>query len=472
MVEAVNYKPSKTGLKFHRDKKSKVRLIKGPVGSGKSVACVNEVFDIARKQRAVKGYRKSRWAIIRKTEPELKTTTIKTWEDWFGIFGKTKYTSPISFLLEVPMTDGTLVQCEILFISQPDKASIEKLKSLELTGAYINEASELSKESFDLLTTRITRYPAKRDGGANWFGIIMDSNSFDETHWLYKLFYTDKPASYALFDQPPALQAHYDQDKNISYSFHPDAENIENLNDGIDYYLNMIEGKSKSFVEVIVMNQIGACEDGDYVYASHYLPSWEGNWTDKIFDPNHPKLIITSDQNYSPMSSAVIQNHHGIDHVVDEIILDNAGAAEVANEIVARYKGYRGEIILYGDRYGLQGKKHGLDYYYKTIVKILNENGFHRVRVKVPGRNPPIKDCQDSLKARLCDSYEQRKFKVNPDTCPTTDLGLRKTAKKAGSAYIEIENRTQHVTTACRYYTHEEYESNKDGEIVIDNNFG
>ena len=56
------------------------RGIRGPVGSGKSVACSIEVFRRSLMQNKDQhGKRKTRWAVIRNTNPQLRTTTIKTW---------------------------------------------------------------------------------------------------------------------------------------------------------------------------------------------------------------------------------------------------------------------------------------------------------------------------------------------------------------------------------------------------------
>ena len=78
------YKPDGEVLKTFMKGKSFFRGIRGPVGSGKSVACCVEVFRRSLEQKKNKdGIRKSRWAIIRNTNPQLRTTTIKTWLDWF-----------------------------------------------------------------------------------------------------------------------------------------------------------------------------------------------------------------------------------------------------------------------------------------------------------------------------------------------------------------------------------------------------
>ena len=67
------------------------RGLRGPVGSGKSVACCIEIFRRASQQeRGPDGKRRTRWAVIRNTNPQLKTTTIKTWLVWH-LIGQKKY---------------------------------------------------------------------------------------------------------------------------------------------------------------------------------------------------------------------------------------------------------------------------------------------------------------------------------------------------------------------------------------------
>ena len=78
------YKPDGNVLKSFMKSDVFFRGLRGPVGSGKSVSCCVEIFRRALQQeKAPDGKRYSRWAVIRNTNPQLKTTTIKTWLDWF-----------------------------------------------------------------------------------------------------------------------------------------------------------------------------------------------------------------------------------------------------------------------------------------------------------------------------------------------------------------------------------------------------
>src|SRR6056300_1226734 len=86
----LNYQASPTLADFHASN-AFVRGVKGPIGSGKSVGCCLEIFIRAKQQHpSIDGKRRTRWAVVRNTGPELETTTIKTWLDWFpeAVFGK------------------------------------------------------------------------------------------------------------------------------------------------------------------------------------------------------------------------------------------------------------------------------------------------------------------------------------------------------------------------------------------------
>ncbi len=75
--------PGQVAAEFHNSM-ADVRGIKGPVGSGKSSTCCMEIVKHSLKQTPHNGWRKARWAVIRNTYPELKSTTIKTWQTWFN----------------------------------------------------------------------------------------------------------------------------------------------------------------------------------------------------------------------------------------------------------------------------------------------------------------------------------------------------------------------------------------------------
>ena len=117
----------------------------GCVGSGKSSSCCVEILSRALRQKPYNGVRKSRWAVIRNTYPELKSTTIKTWETWFSSsVAPIKWDTPITSTMKIgDIGDGTALELEVVFLAMDRAEETGKLRSLELTGAWINEASKI-----------------------------------------------------------------------------------------------------------------------------------------------------------------------------------------------------------------------------------------------------------------------------------------------------------------------------------------
>lgn len=160
----IKYIATPTIARFHGDR-SFVKGIMGPVGSGKSTGCCFEIMTRAQTQRpSPRGVRMTRWAVIRNTYRELKDTTLNTWFDWFpeDVFGPFNYGD-----MRHTIKYGNIAM-EVLFRALDKPQDIAKLLSLELTGAWINEAREIPKGILDTLTDRVGRYPAKRDGGASY----------------------------------------------------------------------------------------------------------------------------------------------------------------------------------------------------------------------------------------------------------------------------------------------------------------
>lgn len=281
----ISYKASNTAKLFHRDN-SFVRGIRGPFGSGKSVGCCFEIFLRAKAQEPCKdGIRKSRWIIARNTQPQLETTTIKTWLDWFpeNVFGKMNRKPP--FTHHVKFGD---VELEVIFLALDKPEDVKKLLSFEVTGIWFNEAREIEYDLVSGATGRVGRYPSKKDKPDSvadnkwptWCGIIMDTNPPDDEHWWFKAAEEDKWA----YDDDGHLHPNfikYETIENIPeryrWSFYAqpsglskDAENIENLPGGTDYYVKQIAGKTKEWINVYVNGNYGQIVTGQPVYGSAY----------------------------------------------------------------------------------------------------------------------------------------------------------------------------------------------------------
>ena len=132
----VNYKPEGEVLRGFLRNEAFVRGIRGPVGSGKSVSNCIEILRRAGQQApAADGIRYSKWAVVRNTNPELKTTTIATWLDWFpeNEWGKFRWSPPYTHHIKKGDID-----LEVIFLPLDNPEDVKKLLSLEVTGIWVN----------------------------------------------------------------------------------------------------------------------------------------------------------------------------------------------------------------------------------------------------------------------------------------------------------------------------------------------
>jgi hypothetical protein len=133
-LDSIDYVPAGPTVERFHASNAFVRGLMGPVGSSKSTACCIEILSRAQEQKAFQGVRRTRWAVIRNTYPELKSTTIKTWTDW-AAGAVMKWDAPISSTIKGQLADGTMMEMEVFFLSMDRPEEIGKLKGLELTGA-------------------------------------------------------------------------------------------------------------------------------------------------------------------------------------------------------------------------------------------------------------------------------------------------------------------------------------------------
>jgi len=293
-AEARNFKlkwrpPGPIAKSFYLSK-AFIRGIRGPIGSGKSATCIMRLFDTACKQAPdANGKRRTRFAIIRNTYPELKSTTIKTWLDWFpeDVFGKMSWDAPITHHIELPLPDKTTVECEVLFLAIDRPDDVKKLLSLELTAAFTNETRELPFAVIEGLTGRIGRYPSQRDRPANiapkdWPTqryLVMDTNSPSDRHWWHEMAEPSSKSHDALQERMAPIIVALEKEGLIApgqplmeffaqpSGLSDDAENKENLMPG--YYQFSAIGKTEEWIKVHLKNEYGSTFSGKRVYPQY-----------------------------------------------------------------------------------------------------------------------------------------------------------------------------------------------------------
>lgn len=128
-------------------------LYLGGFGSGKTYAGILKLLYLADK------FPNSRWAIIRKQSNQLKKTTLQTlWQ-----------LLPGEAYIRRNDQEATLTlrnESIIYFLHLDAPESLNVLRGLELTGAFVDQVEEISEEAWDLLDSRVGRWSgAKMQGG-------------------------------------------------------------------------------------------------------------------------------------------------------------------------------------------------------------------------------------------------------------------------------------------------------------------
>lgn len=435
------YVATPTFQKFHTDN-SLVRAVMGPVGSGKSVGMCLEMLYRAQSQAPHNGVRRTRWAVIRSSYRELKTTTIKTFRDWLGHLGTFTWDSPIRFNAEFPLYDGTRVSMEVLFFPVDKVEDIESLKSLELTGVWINEAISLDPAALQVLRGRIRRYPAERDGGYTWSGIIMDTNPPPTDHWFYKLFEVERPANHRIFHQPPPIFKNADG----SYSPNPDAENIENHASGYFYYLDQIPGATEEYIKVFVLGEYGSVHAGKAVFERF---SERRHVSRTTLTPHRSQpIVLGADFGLNPAIVFLQPTPTGQLLAVDEVTAFNIGYEDFLDELLIpkiqqHYAGY--SFLLVGDPTGVNRNAQGM----VTAFDMVRQRG-------LAATEAPTNDIQTRLNAVHHFLGRNDGFLVDRKCVALIDAlsGGYQLARSASGAFRDMPDKrgkASHIADALQY---------------------
>lgn len=316
VLKAYDSSGAPTGERFTKSDKF-LRYLQGPFGSAKSTTCVHELVRRACRQAPDKsGVRKSRWAIVRNTYPQLRDSTIRTFMDWYPpeAWGTYKVAEH-DYTMHFKLGDGTEVKAEILFRALDTPAQIGNLLGVEYTGAWIDEAREISYEIFKALQGRVNRYPSMKDGvGPTWSGIFACSNPPDTDHWLYTVFEENRQENAEAFYQPSGLS-----DK---------AENMKNLSP--TYYTNMAIGKDPDWIQVYIDGRYGFVREGMPVYKEY---KDNVHCRETKYSPQMP-IIRGWDFGRTPTCVFVQITHRGQVRVIDEMTSEGMGIEVFAKEVL------------------------------------------------------------------------------------------------------------------------------------------
>lgn len=355
-----------------------VCAIRGPIGSGKSTACVMKLIRNVQKQvRLSDGWIRRRTAIIRNTYPELKTTTIKTWHQWIPqSMGHYRDSGPPTHRI---IDTAQKIDWEVIFVALDRPEDVRKLLSLELSDAWISEAREVPKAILEGLTGRVGRFPRHAEGGCTDPQILMDTNPPDTDHWWYRMAEDPRPEDVeqsAELEQQLRLLGGLRPDQALYDWFaqpggeDPGAENLDNLPPG--YYLKAKAHKDPEWIKVYVDGAYGFVLDGRPVY-----PDYRDNVHCRSFEltPRLP-LHIGLDFGLTPAAAIGQQMANGQWRFRSELVTERSGIIRFAgllrDHLAERYPRFKIARIT-GDPSGNQAQ--GGDESERTVFQLLAAHG-------------------------------------------------------------------------------------------------
>jgi hypothetical protein len=449
-----------------------VRVLAGPIGSGKSIFCVHELVRMAMTQAPnAKGERKSLSLIVRNTADQLRSTTQRSFFDWFapGVWGTYKVTDR-TLRMDHVLNDVTRLLADFMFMPLDTPDDKRKALSLELTFLWCNEWRELHPEVVDALLGRLRRFPKKSDGGPTRSCALFDTNMPDMDTWHFHKM-ENPPANWSVFVQPPAIlnyeeyvaqepdepdpsDAAEDINGDLWWT-NPRADNVINLDPM--YYPGNVPGRTIDYINVYLRCKYGRSLHGLPVYERTFNADFHiAKSTIKPLRSENYPIIVGLDFGRTPAAALMQRNAFGQLVVLDELTSRNMGIetflATKLKPLLAEPRYLGCHVYVAPDPAGYAKQQIGE----VSPVDIIKRAGLAVVpRGAISGANKPEAriNAVESWLLRHVDGKPA--FTINPE-CAELIRGFRygyryKLDSKGNQDPKPDKNEFSHVHDACQY---------------------
>jgi hypothetical protein len=308
----LNYTPPPT-LGAFMSSDARVRVVRGPVGSGKSTVMVVEMLRRACEQEPdADGKRRTRGVIVRNTLGQLTTTALETVRT---VIPPQLMTYKVSdHIVQIRFND---VESDWLLLPLDTPQNVQRLLSLEITFAWLSELREIPVKILEDVFGRCGRYPSKMRGGPTWYGVFGETNSFSEDDSWYSVLEDNLNPSWGYFVQPGARD--------------PGAENLENLPP--NYYKDLIDNNTNEWVEQYIDNKVTPSLSGEAVFRASFKQDFHIAKDDLNAVPG-AMLIIGMDFGRSPAVVLTQMDPRGRLLVLAEAISENMGVEQFCTTVL------------------------------------------------------------------------------------------------------------------------------------------
>lgn len=394
----LDYTPPPTVARFMDDDGSLVRVVVGPVGSGKSMGAIMELLRRSAQQVPYNNTRFTRWALIRNTLQQLRQTVLADVQQYLGP-AVHYYVTDSTIQVRGVLPDGTKLHSDWILLPLDTKDDVRRLLSMQLTGAWINELREVPIDIVSGLLGRLGRYPSKAMGGPTWFGLIGDTNPWD----------TDSPYHDRLVLNPDPKWTLYHQPSGTG----PNAENVENLPPG--YYENLGGDRDQDWVSVHVDSEWGVSNAGQAVFRKSFHAPTHVRDMKVVVNPNRP-LMIGLDFGRTPCALIGQLDNFGRLLIFKEIVTEGMGLIQMLEEHLKPvlfsdpFSGRR--VFIVADPAGRQKSQITEE----TPFDVLKEQGFLAYPASTNAIEPRLLAVERLLRSTISGAPA---LQINREGCPT-----------------------------------------------------
>lgn len=404
----------------------------GGVGSGKTYASARKGFLIA---QAFPG---SRGLVGAEDYPLVRDTTLNGPGGWID-FMENELGMVEGHHFEFNRTEHKITfpnGSEVLFRGLRDA---NKIKSLNLLWAHIEEASDITLDAFLMVHSRLRQTRPHRYKGPWRHFLFLSTNPEEVSGWINDIFVdqTDNEEWSELKRKAVARLRQF-----IRYIHAPTTENdrlpegfVEDLQalgdeDWVDVYVHgktggMGKGRAyKRFARTVHVDQ-----DGSIAYYRPELP-----------------LCLALDFNVDPMTATV--SHILPDRslvTIDEISVKDATTEDLCREFVRRYhpdtgerNPHRGQVRVYGDASGTSRSTKTSESDYDVVRRMLNPiwGGTWGCYFRIPEANGAVRDRVNSVNAKLKNAMGDVAWRIHA-RCKVLIKDLEQVRWKEGTGELE-----------------------------------
>lgn len=294
-----------------------------------------------------------------------------------------------------------------------------KLKSLNLGFAEIEEMSDIPESTFKMLLGRM-RQPILKEWKGFKYRIFGHTNPEGRKGWIYKTFIGDslkgegfsqkrKRVNYRLIVAPTTENTH------LPEGF---CEELKKLYDEKYYRLNVL-GEWDDYDAGLIVKGFG-----------------DDNIKNVDYDRD-ADLHITCDFNVDPMCWILAHKNESTVSFFDEIVLENTTTAQCAQEFASRYSGHCGRIVINGDASGDNRSVTSEYTNYILMRKVLSASGFREADIEIRRYNPPIKNRILAFNSMVRNAAGEARLFISPK-CEKLLYNIRNLRYREGTSMLDL----------------------------------